>query len=1014
MSTEAFVPLSELRRRAADSGGTEGRRRYWKSLEELAESPGFTEFLHREFPQNASEWQDPAGRRDFMRLMGASVALAGLTACTRQPEEKIVPHVKAPEEMVPGRALYFATAVSDHGYAKGVLVESHEGRPTKIEGNPEHPSSLGKSDLHTQAQILALYDPDRSQALKQRGEIRPWGAFLSGMRTAMEAQKAIGGEGFRILTETVTSPTLIAQIEEILAGLPKAKWIQWEPAGRDQVRAGAKLAFGQAAEPVHALQGADVIVSLDADFLASGPASVRLLNEFSKRRKVENGPLNRLYVVESFPTSTGSVAEHRRAVKPSEVEGMARAIAAGLGLPVAGAAAGAHAKWVAALVADLQAHAGRSVVIAGDHQPPAVHALAHAINEKLGNVGVTVRYLPPATSALAHEGPAALAELANELEAGKVDVLLVVGANPVYTAPAELEFGRRILKAFTLVHAGLHEDETGELAGWHVPLAHSLESWSDLRAEDGTVSIVQPLIAPLYSAAHPVHEVVGAFAARQERKAYDAVRGTWKDRLGLDFEKAWRKAVHDGVVAGQAPAPLALVVQPGEWMSASPKAVSGLEVAFRPDPAVDDGRFANNGWLQELPKPMTKVTWENVVHLSPATAEKMGLRPGKQTARGLEADVVEVILGGKAVRGPAWIVPGHADDTVTLNLGYGRTKAGRVGTGIGYDAFTLRTSAGLWSAPGVAVRQTGERVLVAGTQDHWTIEAHTEAGNRHLVRAFTADEYAKDPGAVQKLGHDPAPTMTMFEPHKYEGHAWGMTIDLASCVGCNACVVACVAENNIPVVGKEQVAFGREMQWLRVDRYYEGAVDDPGFHHQPVPCMHCENAPCEQVCPVAATVHSDEGLNDMVYNRCVGTRYCSNNCPYKVRRFNFYLYQDWETPSLKLMRNPDVSIRSRGVMEKCTYCVQRINRVRIDARNEGRDIKDGEIQTACQQACPAEAIVFGDVNDPQSRVSKLKATQRNYGILTDLNTRPRTTYLAEIRNPNPALKGGGRSDSSHG
>jgi MoCo/4Fe-4S cofactor protein with predicted Tat translocation signal len=1001
------VALSGVRRRLDGAAG----RAYWKSLEELAGDPAVEELLRREFPEQASVFDDPLGRRQFLTLMGASLALAGLTGCTRQPEEKIVPYVKPPEGVVPGRPLFFATAVLDGGYAKGVLVESHLGRPTKIEGNPDHPISLGATDARGQAAILDLYDPDRLQTLMNLGQILPWGAFLASMKSALDAQRPAQGAGIRLLTETVTSPTLAAQIKELLTEFPAARWHQWEAAGPHAARAGAVAALGRPMETRYRLD-ADVVVCLDADFVTDGPANLRSIREFTSRRKLEGGKkeMSRLYAVECTPTLAGALADHRLPLRPSEVEELAKALAAAVGVGVeAGSASGPasdRAAWIAAVAKDLQAHAGASVVIPGDYQTPAVHAIAHAINAKLGNVGRTVVY-----TALAEASPvdqiASLRELAADMDRGAVSLLVILGGNPVFTAPADLDFAGKMDKVPLRVRLGLYDDETAERCHWQIPQAHFLEAWSDARAVDGTVTILQPLIAPLYPAAKSAHEVLAALSARPERSGYDIVREQWSTQgIGADFETAWKRALHDGVVAGASATAAPAAAPAGAARDATPlsapAAGPGLEIAFRPDPCVHDGRWANNGWLQELPKPLTKLTWDNAALMGPETARGLGIDVERDDL-GSHTDVVEIRLGGRSVRAPAWIVPGHAEGSLTLHLGYGRTRAGRVGTGVGFNANALRTSAAPWWAAGAEVRKTGERYRIACTQDHWSMEG------RPVVRSASLEEYQGSPAFAKEMGEEPGPELTLYPPHKYEGHAWGMSIDLNSCVGCNACMAACVSENNIPVVGKDQVGRGREMHWIRVDRYYSGDPAKPASleaHHQPVPCMHCENAPCEVVCPVAATSHSDEGLNDMVYNRCVGTKYCSNNCPYKVRRFNFFLYQDWDTPTFQLMRNPDVSVRSRGVMEKCSYCVQRIERVRIDARNQGRPIRDGDIKTACQQACPGEAIVFGDVNDPQSRVSRLKAEPRNYGLLAELNTRPRTTYLASVRNPNPEIPRG--------
>jgi molybdopterin-containing oxidoreductase family iron-sulfur binding subunit len=975
------------------------RDRYWQSLEELAEAPEFLERLHREFPQSASELDDPAGRRSFLKIMGASMALAGVTGCTRQPDEKIVPYVKAPEDMIPGRPMYFATAVLHGGYAHGVLVESHMGRPTKIEGNPLHPASLGATSAQDQADILNLYDPDRSRTLTYLGEIRTWPDFTAALRSALDAQKASRGAGVRVLTETVTSPTLGAQLAGILRELPAAKWHQWEPGGGHSRRAGALLAFGRPTDTRYDFTQANVVLSLDSDFACAGPGAQRYIRDFTSTRRLDGGrtAMSRLYAVESSPGLVGAAADHRLRLKPSEVEAFAKALDGALG--GASAAGGPWAAWIDAVAADLQSNQGRSVIVPGECQTPAVHAIAHALNARLGNVGRTVLNGPPA-EVRPEDQFASLRDLAYDMDRGAVSLLVVLGGNPAFTAPADLDFAAKMDKVPLRVHLGLYQDETGERCHWHIPQAHSLESWGDARAFDGTVTILQPLIAPLYPGAKSAVEVLAAFSPRPATSGHDVVREQWRTSgaMGGDFEKAWRRALHDGVVAG-APAPAPL---PGGFAPVSappaPPAASGMEIAFRPDPTIDDGRYANNAWLQELPKPLTKVTWENVAHLSPATAARLGIEV-QASARGTYTDVVELRYRGRTLRAPAWIQPGHPDDTVTIHYGYGRRRVGKVGEGAGFDAFALRTSDAPWSGTGLEVAKTGDRTMVACTQDHWSME------DRAVVRAGTLDGYLSAPDYARKAVHDPPRSMTMYPNYRYEGHAWGMSIDLNACVGCNACVVACQSENNIPVVGKQQVAMNREMHWLRIDRYYAGGESDPATYHQPMACVHCENAPCEVVCPVAATVHSDEGLNDMVYNRCVGTRYCSNNCPYKVRRFNFFLYADFETTSYKLMRNPDVTVRSRGVMEKCTYCVQRINQAKMEATADGRALKDGDIVTACQQACPSQAIVFGDLNDKASRVAKLKAEPRSFGVLADLNTRPRTTYLAAVRNPNPALSG---------
>ncbi len=999
------LDLAAIRERLGTARGKE----YWRSLEELADIEEFRELLHREFPRQASEWQDGVGRRRFLQLMSASLALAGLTACTRQPTEQIVPYVHPPEAIVPGRPLFFATAMPMGGIAEGLLVESHEGRPTKIEGNPDHPSSLGATSVFAQASVLTLYDPDRAQTITYLGDIRPWGAFLGEVQSALETQRAgnqTGGAGLRILTETISSPTLANQIKTLFTEFPAAKWIQYEPVNRDNARTGAAMVFGEDVNPIYHFDMANVILSLDADFLSCGPGNLRYVREFVAKRRVEEGrsEMSRLYVVESTLTNTGAAADHRLPLVPGDIENFARAVTVGLGVRGVGAEMmPSYSKWVAALARDLGRHRGRSLVIAGDSQPPIVHALAHMMNHALGNIGNTVIFTSP-VEAESIDQTTRLRELVQEMEDGQIDTLVIVGGNPVYNAPADLKFAERMNKVRLRIHLGLYHDETSDLCHWHIPEAHYLESWSDARAFDGTVSIIQPLIAPLYQG-KSAHELLEAFSNQPEKSGYEIVRDYWESqhRAG-DFDQFWRAALRHGFIENSAlpPKPVTLKSPESQLQAGSKPAPPGLEIIFRPDPYIHDGRFANNGWLQELPRPITKLTWDNAALISPATAQRLGLTY-EISSRGGEhgqvfADVVEMQYEGRSVRMPIWIMPGHADDCVTVYLGFGRTRAGNTGTGAGFNAYAIRTSDAPWFDSGLNLRKTGEQYALATTQLHHNMEG------RELVRSATIDEYRKDPYFAH--GKEPAPSKdhTLYQNFAYPGYAWGMTIDLNACVGCNACVAACQAENNIPIVGKTEVMHGREMHWLRIDRYHQGSPENPRTFFQPVPCMHCENAPCEEVCPVGATLHSSEGLNDMVYNRCVGTRYCSNNCPYKVRRFNFLLFQDWNTPSLKLLRNPDVSVRSRGVMEKCTYCVQRINAARIQAEKEERPIRDGEIVTACQGACPAEAITFGDINDKNSRVAKLKGEPRNYELLAELNTRPRTTYLASVRNPNPELE----------
>jgi Fe-S-cluster-containing dehydrogenase component len=759
------------------------------------------------------------------------------------------------------------------------------------------------------------------------------------------------------------------------------------------VAAGATLAFGEPLGVHYRLDQADVIVALDADLFGAGTAgNVRYARDFANGRRVRKAKaeMNRLYVAEPTPTPTGSIADHRLPLKASQVNAAARAILAGVqGGAVPSLDNEGVDRFLATAVKDLLAAKGRGLLVVGDRQPAEVHAVAHAVNQALGNLGTTAVLTETLTDAtLAAES---ISTLTQDLNAGLVKLLVILDSNPVFTAPVDLDFAAALKKAATRVHVGLFDDETAAQCHWQIPSTHFLEEWSDARGHDGTASLVQPLIAPLYQG-RSLHEVVAVFSSRPDRSGLDIVKEYWKTQptSGLDFDKSWRRALHDGVVAGSTLAAKTVGQAKVPPPSAPADAGRGYEIAFAPDPTIHDGRFANNGWLQELPKPLTKVAWDNAVLLSPATAEKLRVGNG---------DSVEITSRGRSLDAAVWVQPGHVGDAVTVYFGLGRQRAGRVGNGIGYNGYAIRTSDALSFVTGAEIRRGGDAILIASTEGHHSMEG------RAIVRAATLEEFHKAPDFPEHMWEEaPSKTFSMYAPRAYEGYAWGMAIDQTVCTGCTACVAACVAENNIAIVGKEQILRGREMHWLRVDRYFEGDPENPGIYHQPVPCMHCENAPCEVVCPVAATAHSSEGLNDMVYNRCVGTRYCSNNCPYKVRRFNFLLYSDWTTPSYKLQRNPNVTVRSRGVMEKCTYCVQRINKARQDSKVEGRTIADGEVKTACQQACPTDAIVFGNINDPESRVAQLKAEEHNYGLLAELGTRPRTSYLGAVKNPNPALQ----------
>ncbi|HSR66411.1 MAG TPA: TAT-variant-translocated molybdopterin oxidoreductase [Acidobacteriota bacterium] len=998
--TEYWELYDKMLARTSEKGG----RDYWRSLHELAETPEFQEYLSREFPHGASEMQDAVGRRRFLKLMGASIALAGATACTKQPVEKIFPYVRQPEQMVPGKPLFFATAFTMGGRARGVLAESHMGRPTKLEGNEMHPASLGATDLFTQAAVLSLYDPDRSQVVRNAGQIRTWSVFADRYRQAIEEQAAQRGAGLRILSETVTSLSQAAHLRRVLERFPQAKLHQWAPLNRDNVFEATRMVFGEPLEVRYKFDRADVIVSLDSDFLHGSEAPVRYARDLAARRDPSgDGPMSRLYALESNYSVTGAYADHRLAVPPSHIESAARALARRIGSG-GGQDWGEHGEWIDAAASDLQAAGAGALVLAGDHQPPAVHALAYLMNQALGSIGRTVEFTDP-VDAFPVNHLESLKELVDDMNGGDVEVLLILGANPAYDAPADLDLASALDKVPLRVHHGLYVDETARLCHWHVPGVHFLESWGDCRAYDGTVTIQQPLIAPLYGG-KSVYEVLSFLTGEEGIRTYEAVREFWEDNSpSIDFESFWRQSVHDGVVADSA-LPARQVSGSAQGLPQPSTSIQGMEVAFLPDPTLHDGSFANNGWLQECPKQLSKLTWDNALLVSPATAERLGrvssdaALKGEMTQWSVAGQMAQVKVGGRTIEAALWVLPGHADDCATLFLGHGRSQAGRVGNDTGFNAYPLRASDAMGFAGGLEITLQSRRYPLACVQDHHSLEG------RNHYRAATLEYFREHPHFVEELEHLPPDDLpTLYPEWDYQNeYRWGMAINLGACTGCNACVVACQAENNIPVVGKDQVLRGREMHWIRVDRYFKGDIHAPAAFNQPVPCMQCENAPCEPVCPVAATVHSDEGLNDMVYNRCVGTRYCANNCPYKVRRFNFYLYADWDTKSRKMQYNPDVTVRSRGVMEKCSYCVQRISAARIEAKREDRRIRDGEVRTACQQVCPTEAILFGDLNDADSRVAAAKQQPHHFAMLAELNTRPRTSYLARITNPHPGLE----------
>jgi MoCo/4Fe-4S cofactor protein with predicted Tat translocation signal len=995
MSDHKTLDFSEFRARVGDLRG----REFWRSLEELERSEVFDEFFEQEFPQQAVPLSKGVDRRNFMKLMGASVAMAGLAAC-KQPAETIVPYVQMPENLIPGKPLFFATAMTLGGVASGLLVESHMNRPTKIEGNPEHPSSLGATDSYTQASILGLYDPDRSQVVRKYGDTSTWGDFIGALQPILTAART-SGAGLRILTGTITSPSLADQMRQLLAAYPGMKWHQWEAVNRDNARAGARAAFGGDANVIYDFTKANVVVSLGSDFLGEGPGHLRYARDFMSRRKVRKGEtqsINRLYAIEGSVSMTGSVADHRIAIRPSQIESYARAILSGT----------SNDPVLKALIEDLQANRGASVVIAGDEQPATVHVIAHAINSMLGNIGSTVLVTDPIEVAPVNH-VASLRELVTDINAGTVKALIILGGNPVFDAPVDFKFEEALQKVPFRAHLSPYYDETSLRCHWHIPETHYLETWGDARAHDGTVTIQQPLIAPLYNG-RAASEVLGALIGGLDQTPYQTVRNYWFAHGAT--EQSWREWLHAGLIPNSAlptrAAAASASLQPST--NQQPPTNTGIELEIRHDPTVYDGRFANNAWLQELPKPQTKITWDNVLVVGPKTADKIGFSAEERGPLFNEKQTrfVEVSYRGGKMRLPVWVVPGWADDVATLYFGYGRERGGKIADGTGFNTYKLRVSTALHggAGAGLAMSEAAPRVYpIACTQEHQSIDPKV-IGERGIIRSSSFAGFQQNPDFAKDVHHgEPGAhgSESMYPAFEYKQHAWAMVIDTSICTGCNGCVVACQSENNIAIVGKDEVVRERELHWLRIDRYYRGNPDNPEVFHQPVPCMQCELAPCEPVCPVEATSHSGDGLNDMTYNRCVGTRYCSNNCPYKVRRFNFFHYADYDTPALKPMRNPDVTVRTRGVMEKCTYCVQRINHAKIEAEKQDRRVRDGEVVTACQQACPTQAIVFGDMNDPTSAVAKLKAQPTNYELLGELQTRPRTTYLATIRNPHPSL-----------
>lgn len=1028
-----MIELPVVNSEAADE--EKPRERYWRSVAQLRNDPELQAMMGEELMPGAGERPSGATRRQFLQIMGASMAMAGLAGC-RRPVEKTLPYTRQPEEIVPGMPLYFASAMPLRGVLRPVLVESHEGRPTKIEGNPEHPMSRGATGVFEQASILNLYDPDRSHSLVHDRSEATWREFVT---FAQRFARGAGNRRVAVLAEPTSSPTLQALRQQLESTFPQSRWVTYRPEGESSERMGLQQAAGRPVRPLYRFSNAEVIVSLDADFL--GPTELNFVSntsEFAKSRRVTSpgDDISRLYVAESTFSLTGGMADNRMRIRASDVPALATALASELGLGGQPQTGYRSDPFVIAAARDLLQAGSNGVVLAGESQPPEVHALAATINAGLGAVGNTVEYLDLEEET---EAPMSvrLAELVEDMRAGNVDALLMLGVNPVYDAPAELNFAEALQSVDETIHLGFYMDETARASRWHLPRSHYLESWGDGRAYDGTLSIIQPLIAPLYDTKSEL-EVLNALVRGTDLSGYDLVRERWGSYVSGSFDNGWARILHDGFLpnSGYSAASVGLGTGFAGQISEIPD--DEIEVIFRLDPTVFDGEYANNAWLQELPDPTTKIVWDNVALMSPSTAERLDVKQDYHKGY-YNVDVVELNLGGRTVELPIWIQPGLPDNSIQVTLGYGReittTRSARkarffdldsytdiyaegpLANGVGKNVAPVRTGLMERVAIGAQVTKTGQTHKIVTTQEHGSMEG------RPLFRKATIDEYRNQPEFADTWvpplpGAEPWNEFPMlseenhpkgqpaFQDNRYHRNQWGMVIDLNTCTGCTACVVACNSENNIQMVGKDEVGRGREMHWLRIDRYFvsdEDNIDEPQMVVQPLPCMHCENAPCEPVCPVAATVHSPDGTNQMVYNRCIGTRYCSNNCPYKVRHFNFFNWSKTIPLTVQMAQNPDVTVRFRGVMEKCTYCVQRIREKQRESNIEERAIRDGEVQTACQQVCPAEAITFGDLNDPNSKVSREKRNSRRYEMLAELNVKPRTSYLARVTNPNTEL-----------
>ncbi|HEY7242829.1 MAG TPA: TAT-variant-translocated molybdopterin oxidoreductase [Xanthobacteraceae bacterium] len=969
----------------------EPARSYWRSLEELAETPDFAAFVARAAPR-FGDIVSTFDRRRFLQLMAASMALGGLSGCGPETDPRqLLPYVEEPENVIPGRNRYYTSATVQDGYATGVLIAHQMARPIKVEGNPDHPASLGATSPIMQATILTLYDPRRAQTIVGDGQIATWEGFVSTLYDRRKNLMDRNGEGLRILTGAVTSPALAAQLADLQQQLPGMRWHQWEPLNRDNELDAATRSFGQQVERIFDLTKADRILGIGSDLISAAPGWLAHARHFAAARRPSEtgGSMSRVYAIESTPTLLGAKADHRLALRPEEIAASTRYLAGlvGAGPQQWSQSDNAHSAWLKAAADDLARHKGRALVHAGREQPVEIHLLSDAINAALGAFGATVKLIAPVEAAAGSKRHS-IAELAEDMASGKVDTLLMFGVNPGYDAPADLDFLARLRSVPFSACLAEYDDETALACTWRIPSAHPYETWADARAFEGTVTIQQPQAKPMYGG-HSPHEVLAILLGNVMPDAYQLLRGFWRQRAQREnrgeFEPFWHEALRVGIVPDTAASALAITPSidiAAQLPSTAPHA-GGLRALFRPDEGTWDGRYAGNAWLLEMARPFTRLTWDNAALVAPSTAKRLDLATH---------DVVEIAVGQTKLKAPVFVLPGQAPDCITLPLGWGRA-AGGLGAGVGFDAYRLRRSHDLWTAEITSVGKTGEVYRLATTQDQDRVLG------RDLIREGSLEQFNSRPDTIAPKGK----SESLYPPYEYPDRAWAMAIDLNSCIGCQACALACQAENNVPIVGKDQVLQQRVMHWLRIDRYYSGSPDAPDIAFEPMPCMHCENAPCEVVCPVHATVHDHEGVNLMVYNRCVGTRFCSNNCPYKVRRFNFYAYAHANERAPKSW-NPQVSVRGRGVMEKCTYCIQRIRTAQIEAAREDRQLADGEVVTACQQACPTQAIVFGDRNNRESAVVRRKATPIDYVLLDELNTRPRTSYSAVIRNFNPTIK----------